>query len=198
MVDRVVLVRHGETEWSRSGRHTGRTDVPLTAEGRRQAERVGVAVSRAGSLVAWSLVLTSPLQRAAETCRLAGLGDRAEPDADLEEWDYGNYEGVTTREILERRPKWRLWADGCPEGETPAQVAARADRVIARCREHDGNVILFSHGHLLRAVGARWVGADASFGAHLVLSTAAICVLGWEHAMPVVVLWNDTTYLAGG
>jgi len=227
VVDRIVLVRHGETEWSRSGRHTGRTDVPLTAEGRRQAARVGVAVSAmakamaarspgarspgarspapqslaagslvAGSMATWSLVVTSPLQRAAETCRLAGLGDQAEPDSDLEEWDYGDYEGVTTREILEFRPGWRLWTDGCPEGETAAQVAARADRVIARCREHEGDAILFAHGHLLRVLGARWVGADATFGAHLVLSTAAVCVLGWEHGMPVIAMWNDTAHLA--
>jgi broad specificity phosphatase PhoE len=193
VVDRVVLVRHGETEWSRTGRHTGRTDVPLTPEGRGQAAEVGAALSA----MTWSLVLTSPLHRAAETCRLAGLGDRARPDPDLEEWDYGDYEGVTTRQILERRPGWWLWADGCPEGETPTQVAARADRVVARCREHEGDVILFAHGHLLRVLGARWVGADPAFGAHLVLSTAAISMLGWEHAMPVIFTWNDTAHLAG-
>jgi probable phosphoglycerate mutase len=192
VADRVVLVRHGETEWSRLGRHTGRTDVPLTAEGRRQAARVAVAV--AGR--AWSLVLTSPLQRAAETCRLAGLGDRAEPDPDLEEWDYGDYEGLTTRQILEIRPGWRLWADGCPGGETAAQVAERADRVVARCRRLEGRAILFAHGHLLRVLGSRWVGADPAFGAHIVLSTAAIGVLGWEHAVPGIFGWNHTAHLA--
>ena len=192
MVDRVVVVRHGETEWSRSGRHTGRTDIPLTAEGRRQAALTGARLSKFSS----SLVLTSPLQRAAETCRLAGLGDRAVVDVDLEEWDYGEYEGLTTREILKTRPKWWLWTDGCPGGEQPADVAARADRVVALFREHEGNVIVFAHGHMLRVLAVRWLGAEAAFGAHLVLSTAAMCVLGREHGVPVILTWNDISHLA--
>jgi broad specificity phosphatase PhoE len=191
VVDRIVLVRHGETEWSRSGRHTGRTDIPLTARGRHQATEVAAVLPA----MAWSRVLTSPLQRAAETCRLAGLGEHAQFDHDLEEWDYGEYEGVTTREILERRPGWWLWTDGCPGGEGPGDVAARADRVLERCRALDGNAILFAHGHLLRVLAARWIGADATLGAHLVLSTAAISMLGWEHAMPVIFRWNGTAHL---
>jgi probable phosphoglycerate mutase len=192
VVDRIVLVRHGETEWSRSGRHTGRTDIPLTERGRAQAAEVGASLPP----MSWSAVLTSPLQRAAETCRLAGLGDRARLEPDLEEWDYGEYEGVTTREILETRPGWWLWRDGCPGGEGPADVTARADRVLERCRAVDGNAILFAHGHLLRVLGARWIGADPTWGAHLVLSTAAVSMLGWEHAMPVIFAWNGTAHLA--
>jgi broad specificity phosphatase PhoE len=199
VVDRVVLVRHGETEWSRDGRHTGRTDVPLTLQGRREAELAGGRLASLmrtgggpeGSGGAWTLVLTSPRQRATETCRLAGLGDAAEIDPDLEEWDYGEYEGLTTPEILARRPTWSLWSDGCPGGERPAGVAARADRVIARCQAVDGDAVLFAHGHVLRVLGARWVEAEPAFGAHLALSTASISALGWERATPVISEWND-------
>jgi len=192
MVDRIVLVRHGETEWTRTGLHTGWTDVALTAKGRRQA--AAAAPRLAGRH--WSLVLTSPLTRAIETCRLAGLGDGAVVDDDLPEWDYGEYDGLTTAAIRERNPTWSLWRDGCPGGEAVADVAARADRVIGRCLAVDGEVAVFSHGHLLRVLGARWVGADPTFGAHLLLSTASISVLGWERDTQAIVEWNDTSHLA--
>jgi broad specificity phosphatase PhoE len=191
VVDRVVLVRHGETDWSRTGRHTGRTDVPLTSEGRRQAALTG---SRLRHRV-WSLVLTSPLSRASETCRLAGFGDRSELDPDLLEWDYGEYEGLTTAAIRAVRPTWRLWTDGCPGGEQAADVAARADRVIARCRAASGDVAVFAHAHLLRVLGARWVDADPTFGANLALSTGSISFLGWERDTAVISGWNDTSHL---
>ncbi|MFI5040927.1 MAG: histidine phosphatase family protein [Acidimicrobiales bacterium] len=190
----VLLVRHGQTTWSAEGRHTGRTDVPLTEEGRRQASRVGTRLAE----VPWALVLSSPLARARETCRLAGLGVVAQTDPDLAEWDYGAYEGLTTAEIRSQRPSWWLWSDGCPAGESPADVAARADRVINRCMAADGPVALFSHGHLLRVLGSRWVDADAGMGAVLLLSTAAISVLGWERDTPVLARWNDTSHVDGG
>jgi broad specificity phosphatase PhoE len=191
VVDRVVLVRHGETDWSRTGRHTGRTDVPLTPEGRRQAALTGTRLRHG----VWSLVLTSPLGRASETCRLAGFGDRSEPDPDLLEWDYGEYEGLTTAAIRAARPTWRLWTDGCPGGEQAADVAVRADRVIARCRAASGDVAVFAHAHLLRVLGARWVDADPTFGANLALSTGSISSLGWERDTAVISGWNDTSHL---
>lgn len=184
----VVVVRHGETEWSRSGRHTSRTDLPLTDEGRRRAEGL------AGALSEWSftLVLCSPLRRARETCEIAGFGSQAEIDDDLREWDYGQYEGLTTPEIRAENPAWNLWRDGCPGGEQPADVAARADRVLGRSAETDGDTLAFAHGHLLRVLGARWVSADAAFGARLALGAGAISVLGHEREMPVVERWNLT------
>ncbi len=150
----LLVARHGETEWSANGRHTGRTDLPLTQAGRRRAQ--GLAALLAGQ--SFALVLTSPLQRAVETCELAGLGGQGQVRGDLREWDYGAYEGLTTPQILERRPDWNLWRDGCPEGEQADDVGTRADRVIAEARAVEGAVIAFGHGHMLRVLGARWVG----------------------------------------
>jgi probable phosphoglycerate mutase len=190
---KVVLVRHGDTEWSRDGRHTSRTDLELTEAGRRQAEAAGMRL--AGT--AWSLVLCSPMRRAAETCLLAGVADRAVVDDDLREWDYGEYEGLTTDQILERDPSWSLWRHGCPGGELPDEVAARADRVIGRMRAAGGAVAAFSHGHVLRVVGARWVAEPPAFGAHLMLATGSVSTLGWEHGVPALTVWNDTSHHAG-
>jgi probable phosphoglycerate mutase len=182
----VVLARHGETEWSRDGRHTGSTDIPLTDNGRAQARALGMALAGRD----FALVLSSPLGRALETCRLAGLGDRAETTGDLLEWDYGEYEGITTREIRERRPDWVLWRDGCPGGETAADVGRRVDRVIARVAAADGDVALFAHGHVLRVLAARWVGLGPESGALLALDTATLCALGYERETRVVRRWN--------
>jgi len=190
----VVLVRHGETEWSRSGRHTGRTDIELTGTGRRQAEAAGRRL--AGET--WALVLSSPLRRALETCRLAGLGAQVVVDEDLREWDYGDYEGLTTPEILLREPSWSLWRDGCPGGEQPQDVGRRADRVIERLRASDGDAVVFAHGHLLRVLGARWAEQPPAFGARLMLSTGSISTLGSEHDVPALATWNDTSHLTAG
>ncbi len=186
MADNVVLVRHGETEWSRDGRHTGRTDIPLTAEGRRQAAAL------AGSLADWhfSLVLSSPLQRAAETCRLAGYGADAQVRPELMEWDYGRYEGLTSRQIAEQNPGWSLWRDGGPDGETPADVGRRVDRVIGEVRHVAGDVLIFAHGHVLRVLTARWLDEPPSGGRHYALQTATLSVLGYEHQDPVISRWN--------
>jgi broad specificity phosphatase PhoE len=181
----VVLVRHGETEWSRDGRHTGRTDIPLTDTGRRQAERLRDALQE----WAFSLVLSSPLQRALETCRLAGLGDKVETTDDLLEWDYGEYEGITTAQIRESRPDWYLWRDGCPGGEQAADVGRRVDRVIASLGE--GDVALFAHGHVLRVLAARWIGLGPGSGALLALGTGTLSVLGYERETRVVTRWNS-------
>jgi broad specificity phosphatase PhoE len=183
-----VLVRHAETEWSLNGRHTGRTDLPLTNHGRE------VAAALRERLRAWqfALVLVSPARRARETCELCGLGAEAQVRDDLHEWDYGDYEGLTTAEIWERRPGWVLWRDGCPGGESPADVGARADRVIAEIAAADGDVALFSHGHMLRVLGARWIALGPEGGGRLGLSTAAICVLGHERDTAVIARWNDT------
>ena len=184
--DEVILVRHGATDWSTSGRHTGRTDIPLDDEGRAQAKVLGER------LVEWnfSLVLTSPLQRARETCALAGLADRARVEADLSEWDYGDYEGLTTEQIRETRPGWTVFEGGVVDGETVDEVGARADRVIARLAAVDGAVALFSHGHMLRILGARWLGLPAVDGRLLGLDTATLSVLGHEHEARVVRRWN--------
>ena len=184
----VVLVRHGQTEWSLSGQHTGTTDMPLTDEGRRHAEGLGAR------LAAWSFarVLTSPLVRAFDTCRLAGLGDDAQPTDDLREWDYGAYEGRRTVDIREERAGWVLWRDGVPGGETAEQVGRRADRVIDVARSAGGDVALFAHGHVLRVIGARWIGLPPDHGALLALSTASISVLGWERETAVIERWNET------
>ncbi len=182
----VVLVRHGETEWSRTGKHTGRTDVPLSETGRRQAEAVGAALRGRQ----FALVLTSPLQRAAETCRLAGFRDAVAED-DLMEWDYGAYEGRTTPEIREERPGWTLWRDGVREGESAAEVGARVDRVIERVRATEGDVVLFAHGHVLRVLTARWLGLDPAEGRLFALDTATISVLGYERETAVIRLWNE-------
>jgi broad specificity phosphatase PhoE len=182
----IVLARHGETEWSRDGRHTGRTDVPLTDNGRRQAGLLG------GSLREWSFgrVLSSPLERALETCRLAGLGDSVETTDDLLEWDYGEYEGITTPQIRESRPDWYLWRDGCPGGERPGDVGARADRVLAAIADSERDVALFAHGHVLRVIAARWIGLGPEAGALLALSTATLSVLGSERETRVLRRWN--------
>jgi broad specificity phosphatase PhoE len=190
----VVLVRHGETEWARDGRHTGRTEVPLTEHGREQAEAVGAALRGRD----FAVVLTSPLGRALETCRLAGFGDRAEQRDDLMEWDYGAYEGRTRTDILHERPEWNLWRDGCPQGETAEQVGVRADRIISELRGIEGDVAIFAHGHLLRVLAARWVQAPPGFGERLALSTASVSVLGREHAAEVLWLWNDVSHLTAG
>jgi broad specificity phosphatase PhoE len=183
----VVLVRHGETEWSRDGKHTGRTDVPLTELGCRQAEAVGAALEERR----FALVLTSPLSRAAETCRLAGFGDAAQQRDELQEWDYGAYEGRKTVEIREEVPGWTLWRDGVPGGETIDEVAARVDRVIAELRSGQGDALLFAHGHVLRVLAARWLGLEPQAGALFALDAAAISVLGYEREISVIRLWNQ-------
>lgn len=180
------LARHGETDWSAAGRHTGRTDLPLSPAGEAAAEVLAGAL--AGR--AFGRVLVSPLRRALETCRLAGFADRAEVVDDLREWDYGEDEGRTTAEIRADRPGWTLWRDGCPGGESAAGVGARADRVIALVRATDGDVLAFGHGHLLRVLAARWVGLPPGDGALLALETATLSVLGWEREQPVVRRWN--------
>jgi broad specificity phosphatase PhoE len=183
----VVLVRHGQTEWSVSGQHTGRTDIPLTDVGRLKAKQLGRRVS------AWEFarVLTSPMSRAIETCRLAGLGDQAEVVDDLGEWDYGEYEGRRTVDIRDERPGWDLWVNGVPGGETVDEVGRRADHVIEAARATDGDVALFAHGHILRILGARWIELPASAGRHLALATASLSVLGWERETPVLEHWNE-------
>ncbi len=187
----VVLVRHGATDWSQAGRHTGRTDVALNADGLRQASTLGPRLAH------WSFdaVLCSTLQRATTTCQRAGYLDAAQLDPDLREWHYGEYEGLTTAEIRERDPGWNLWADGVPNGETLEQVAERADRVVATLRGLRGNVAVFAHGHLLRVLAARWIDAPPLLAEHLNLSTATISTLGWEHDWPSITLWNDASHL---
>jgi broad specificity phosphatase PhoE len=182
----VFLVRHGETEWSATGKHTSRTDVELTEEGVRAARALGERLAGRD----FALVLTSPMHRARQTAELAGLGDRAEVDEDLREFDYGEYEGLTTPEIRERQPGWYLWTDGSPGGETTAQVGARADRLIERAVAAGGDVAMFAHGHLLRALGARWIGLGPECGGELALDTAALCELGFERERRVLWLWN--------
>lgn len=183
---RVVVVRHGQTEWSANGRHTSRTDLPLVESGRDRA----AALKGPLSSYSFSVVLTSPLLRARETCELAGFGDVAAIDDDLREWDYGEYEGLTTPQIHETRPDWSLWRDGCPGGESPPEVAARADRVLTRLGEADGESLAFAHGHILRVLCARWLSMDAAGGALFALSAGTISVLGHERETRVVQLWN--------
>ncbi len=184
----VVLIRHGETEWSKDGRHTGSTDIPLTEEGRRQAREAG---ERIASKLRFALVLSSPLSRALETCRLAGLGEHVQVREDLREWDYGEYEGITTQQVHETRPGWYLFDDGCPGGETADQVGERVDRVIAEARAAGGHVAIFGHGHCLRVLGARWLEFEPEQGGRFGLSTATVSVMGEEHGRPAVWLWND-------
>lgn len=181
------LIRHGETEWSRSGQHTGRTDIPLTVQGERQAALLGRRL--AGRKFA--LVLTSPLRRARETCRLAGYAAAARDEPDLVEWDYGEYEGRTTAQIREEVPGWTIWEGGVRGGETAEQVGARCDRVIARCAEVGADVALFAHGHVLRILAARWLGLPAVGGRYLALDTASLSVLGHEHEAHVIRQWNE-------
>ena len=189
MLPRVTLVRHGETEWSASGQHTGRTDIPLTKEGERKAQ--GLHERLRG--ITFDRVFTSPLQRARRTCELAGFGSVAKLDPDLLEWNYGDYEGRKSSEILADRPGWLLFRDGCPNGEQPADVGARSDRVIARLRATDDRAIVFSSGHILRVLTARWLGLAPSEGRLFMLGTASISTLGYEHDKnePAVQLWNE-------
>jgi broad specificity phosphatase PhoE len=191
----VYLARHGETAWSLSGQHTGLTDLPLTERGRRNAVALGERLKG----LTFAKVYTSPLQRASLTCKLAGFGDVAEVDRDLLEWDYGQYEGLTSAEILARQPDWKLFRDGCPGGESPEQVGARADRVIERVRVVKGDVLLFSSGHFLRVLGARWLGLEPSGGRYFLLSTASLSAVSYEHDLtrPVIRLWNDTQHVRG-
>jgi broad specificity phosphatase PhoE len=189
MLPSVTLVRHGETEWSASGKHTGRTDIPLTAEGERKASALRDRLKG----LTFDRVFTSPLQRARRTCELAGFGDRATPDPDLLEWNYGDYEGRKSSEILAERPGWLLFRDGCPNGEQPADVGARADRVIARLRSLDDRAIVFSSGHILRVLAARWLGLAPLEGRLFMLSTASVSLLSYEHGKdePAIQLWNE-------
>jgi probable phosphoglycerate mutase len=182
----VFAIRHGETEWSVNGRHTGTTDLPLTANGRRLAALLRPVLSGR----AFALVLVSPLRRARETCELAGLAAQAIVEPDLVEWNYGDYEGLTPRQIHERAPGWLIFRDGCPGGETPEQVAARTDRVIARARAGEGDVALFAHGHVLRVLAARWVGLPASGGQHFLLDTGTLNVLDHYRGVPALKTWN--------
>ena len=185
----VYLARHGETAWSLSGQHTGHTDLPLTERGERNARRLE---DRLRGLT-FARVFTSPLQRAVRTCELAGFKSIAEFNRDLVEWDYGKYEGRRTVEIHAERPDWQLFRDGCPGGESPDQIGARADRVVSRVRAVQGNVLLFSSGHFLRTLAARWLGLEPAAGARFLLSTASLSVLGYEHnlSQPAIQLWNE-------
>jgi probable phosphoglycerate mutase len=182
----VFVIRHGETAWSLSGQHTSTTDIPLTDNGRRLARRLHPVLAKE----AFALVLVSPLQRARATYELTGLDARAVIDPDLVEWNYGDYEGLTRKQIHERVPGWLLFRDGCPAGESPGQVGARVDRVIARARQADGNVALFAHGHILRVLAARWIELPVSAGQHFLLGTSTLCVLGYYRDVPAIKIWN--------
>ncbi len=188
---RIWLVRHGETEWSLTGRHTGRTDIPLTANGRCQAETLG----RYFAMRSFALVLTSPLGRAAETCRLAGYGALAQCSDDLLEWDYGIYEGKRTADIHQQDPDWSIWTSTIPNGESLEQVGERARRVIHLAETANGDTLLFAHAHLLRILGACWIGKSPSDGRLLKLDTASISILGWEHDNHVIDVWNQDWHL---
>jgi len=189
----VYLARHGETAWSLSGQHTGLTDLPLIDPGERNARRLAQRLKG----LSFAKVFTSPLQRAVRTCELAGFGGRAEVDRDLLEWDYGEYEGRRTEEIHAGRTDWQLFRDGCPGGESPDQVGAHADRLVKRMREIQGNVLMFSSGHILRVLSARWLGLEPAGGKYFLLSTASLSTLGYEHnlSQPVIQLWNDTNHV---
>ena len=190
----VYLARHGETAWSLTGQHTGLTDLPLTERGEQIARRLGDRLQR----LCLAKVFTSPLQRATRTCALAGFADRAEVDRNLVEWDYGDYEGWRGSEIRAERPEWNLFRDGCPGGESPAQVAARADRVIARVRAIDGNVLLFTSGHFIRVLATSWIGLEPTVNSRsFMLSTASLSALGYEEGLsrPVIRFWNDTQHV---
>jgi len=189
----IYLARHGETAWTLSGQHTGRTDLSLTEGGESNARALGARLRG----LAFAKIFTSPLQRAVKTCELAGFGSAAELDPDLMEWDYGHYEGRRTSEILADRPDWQLFRDGCPGGESPAEIGARADRVVSRVRAVHGDVLLVSSAHILRVLTARWLGLEAAGGRYLLLSTASLSVLGYEHnlAEPAIRLWNNTHHL---
>jgi broad specificity phosphatase PhoE len=189
----VYLARHGETAWTVTGQHTGLTDLPLTDRGENNARRVGEPLSR----LTFAKVFTSPLRRAMRTCELAGFQSVAEVDRDLVEWDYGAYEGLVTAEILREHPNWQLFRDGCPGGESPQQVAARADRVVRRVRAVTGNVLLFSSGHFLRVLATRWIKIKPIYGQFLMLSTASLSALSFENSLsqPGIRFWNDTHHV---
>jgi len=189
----VFLVRHGETEWSLNGRHTGVSDIPLTENGRRVA-RLWQPYAAARR---FALVLSSPLQRARQTCELAGLAAQAQIDDDLGEWNYGDYEGLTPQQIRAAQPEWLIFRDGCPGGESPGQVGERVDRVIERIQATAGDVAVFAHGHVLRVFGARWLGLPASAGSHFLLETATLCVLSSYHGVPALKRWNAPLVTAG-
>lgn len=190
---KIYLARHGETEWSLSGQHTGTTDIPLTENGERNARNLGKRLQGTHFVK----VLTSPLQRARRTCELAGFAAHAGIDADLVEWNYGDYEGKRTADIRKERPDWFLFRDGSPGGESPEAIAARADRVLARLAEIAGDVLVFSHGHFLRVLGARWLSQPAMFARFLYLTTASLSILGYEHNRdePALRLWNDDRHV---
>jgi probable phosphoglycerate mutase len=190
----IYIARHGETAWSQTGQYTGRTDLPLTERGERNARRLGQRLQG----ITFAKVFTSPLVRAVRTCELAGFAAVAEVDRDLVEWDYGEYEGRCTVEIVAQRPGWQLFVDGCPGGESPAQVAARADRVVGRVRAVKGDLLLFSSGHFIRMLATRWLGLEATANARsFMLSTASLSALGYENTMsrPVIRLWNETRHV---
>lgn len=189
----ICLARHGQTAWSRTGQHTGLTDLPLTAPGEQEARQLGKRLSAH----TFAKVFTSPLQRAARTCDIAGFGAVAETDPDLVEWNYGKYEGRRSAEIHAEAPNWQLFRDGCPGGEMPAQVGARADRVLSRARAVNGDVLIFSSGHFLRVLAARFLGLEAAGGKLFTLNTASVSLLGFENnlSQPVIRLWNDTSHL---
>jgi broad specificity phosphatase PhoE len=189
----VYLARHGETAWSISGQHTGLTDLPLTARGERNAKRLGERLRG----IKFTRVLTSPLQRVARTCELAGFGDVAQIESDLLEWNYGKYEGRRTVEIHAERPEWRLFRDGCPGGESPGQVGERADRILRQIRFIRGDILLFSSGHFLRVLAARWLGLEPAAGRFFVLSTASLSALSYEHtpSEPAIRLWDDARHV---
>jgi probable phosphoglycerate mutase len=189
----IYLARHGETAWTISRQHTGRTDIPLLSQGERDAIRLGQRLEG----VAPTRVFTCPLIRARRTCELAGFGAKAEVDPELHEWEYGDYEGRRTVDIRAERPDWYLFRDGCPGGKSVAAIGARADRVIARLRAIDGHVLIFSHGHFLRVLAARWLGLPAGKARLFVLSTATLSILGYEHNLeePTVRLWNDNRHV---
>jgi len=189
LLSHLYLMRHGETAWSLSGQHTGRTDIPLTEQGEQDARQLADRLRA----LEFSRVFTSPLQRARRTCELAGLGDLAEIEPDLAEWDYGEYEGLRPVDIRKTRPDWNVFRDGSPGGESPAQVSERADRLIARLRALEGDIAIFSHGHFGRVLAARWIGLEIRQAQNLLLGTASISILGYEHnvaEVPAIVLWN--------
>ncbi|MDX3616440.1 histidine phosphatase family protein [Streptomyces europaeiscabiei] len=197
MAPRVLLARHGQTEWSLLGKHTGRTDIPLLEEGRRGAKLLGERLHRAPlDGLPGVDVRTSPLSRARETCDLAGFGDRATEWDMLMEADYGAYEGLTPAEIQAFRPGWLMWRDGVPEGETLRQLSARADEVVGWARSEDRDVLVFAHGHILRCIAARWLGSDLDFAARIRLNPTSLSVLGWAYGDPAIESWNDTGHLS--
>ncbi|MDF6042628.1 histidine phosphatase family protein [Streptomyces sp. JH14] len=196
MAPRILLARHGQTEWSVKGNHTGRTDIPLLDAGREGAKLLGERLHRKPWADLPGLeVRTSPLVRARETCDIAGFADRAQPWDALMEWDYGAYEGMTPAQIQAIRPGWFIWRDGVPEGETLSELSARADEIVDWARSADRDVLVFAHGHILRALGARWLGEDVSFASRIRLDPTSLSVLGWAYGAPALERWNDTGHL---